>query len=100
MADAPRPRQASSRTTEPAVARRAHQPSGSRGAQLARRISPELPALVCADLARSLLPGRYRQQNRRDLEQALLVLHRKLRQVPGAEDAAERATAGRLPQSA
>ena len=56
----------------------------------------ELSARLRADLARPLFPRRHGRQDRRDLEQASLVLHRQLRQVPGAEDAAQRAIDGGL----
>src|ERR1700756_5676234 len=82
------------------AARRADQPSRSRSTQLAGRISAELSQYVPADLARPLFSGCDRQQDCRDLEQAFLVLQRELRQIPGAEDAAQRANAGRIPQPA
>ena len=59
-----------------------------------------LSVCVPADFARPLLPRRHSQQDCRDLEQAVLVLYRQLRQVPGAEDAAQRAIAGRLQEPA
>ena len=60
----------------------------------------QLSVRVRADLARPLFSRRDGQQDRRNLEQARLLLHRQLRQVSGAEDAAARAAGGRVPQPA
>ena len=45
----------------------------------------QLSVRLRADLARPLFPGRHGEPDRRDLEQAGLVLQRQLRQVPAPE---------------
>ena len=86
LADAHRAGQAAAAKAEPAAAGRADEPSGSRSAQLAGGVSERLSVCVRADLARPLFSRRDGRKDRRDLEQAVLLLHRQLRQVPGAED--------------
>src|SRR5215471_13116387 len=96
MANAPGAGKVTASTTKLAAAGRADEPSGSRSPQLARGIPGRISIRVRADLARPLLSGRHRQEDRGDLEQADLFLHGKLRQVPRREDAAPRATRSRV----
>ena len=70
LADAHRAGQTAARETQPAAARRAHQPPRSGGAELAGAIPLVLSLRVRAGLARPLLPRRHRHEGRGDLEQA------------------------------
>src|SRR5262249_40376709 len=100
LADAHRTRKAATREAEHAVARRADESPRSRGPQLARTVSRRLSERRGTDLARPLFPRRDRQADRRDLEQADVVLSRQLREVRPAEDRAARAARIGLQESA
>ncbi len=66
VADAHRTREAPPHPAEPAPARRAHEPSRSRGAQLARGLSRRLPSRGRPRLARPLLSRSGRHPHHRD----------------------------------
>ena len=100
LADAHRAGQAAARKTQPAAARRAHQPPRPGSAQLAGRVPGRLSARLRAGLARPLFSGRDGAQNRRAVEQGSAFLHRRLLALRRAEDRAPRPTPGRLQQPA
>ena len=70
-----------------AAARRADQPSRSRSAQLAGRVSARISVRLRADLARPVFSRRHREQDVEIWNKRMHLLHRQLRQVSVAEDA-------------
>src|SRR5450432_2978300 len=98
--NAHRTRQAPPPATQPLTTLRTHQPPRPRSPQLARRLPPQLPPRLRPHLPRPLFLRRHRRPNRRNMEQAPLLLHWQLRQVSRPESPALRATTRRRQKSA